>query len=303
MKLIVLDGYSINPGDISWKPIEDIGELMVYERSNKFEVIERTKNVDAIFVSKCEISREVIENADKLKFIGVTATGYDNVDLKAAKEKGIAVYHVPAYSTAAVAQHTFALILEIANQVGSYNSDVHDGKWYDCKDFLFYKEPLTLLNEKSLGIIGYGSIGKRVAAIAQAFGMKVNIYSKDKEKTLKSDIVSLHCPATDDNMGFVNREFISKMKDGSILINTARGSLINTKDVANALSTGKLSAVGLDVLDKEPPLYPNDLVENKNCYITPHIAWSPKEMRIKVISTCAKNLNDYLNGNKGNRII
>ncbi|NLY82649.1 MAG: D-2-hydroxyacid dehydrogenase [Clostridiales bacterium] len=303
MKTVLLDGYSINPGDISWKPVESLVNLTCYERSSKAEVLKRVKNADGIFVSKCLIDKEVIDSAPNLKFIGVTATGYDNIDLIAAKEKGIAVYNVPSYSTDAVAQHTFALILEISNQVGSYNQDIHSGKWYNCKDFLFYNKPLMLLSGKSLGIIGYGSIGKRVANIAKAFGMEVNIFSKDKDKTIKSDILSLHCPATKENLGFINNDFISSMKDGAILINTARGSLLNSDDVADALNSGKLSAAGIDVLDSEPPHDNHPLIEAKNCYLTPHIAWSPMEMRLIVIDTCAKNISDFINSEKGNRII
>lgn len=303
MKAVMLDGYSINPGDISWKPVESIAEFTCYERSTPLEVLERVKDADAIFVSKCSIDKTVIENAPNLKFIGVTATGFDNIDLVTAKEKGIAVYNVPSYSTAAVAQHAFALILEISNQVSSYNYDIHNGKWYNCKDFLFYNNPIMLLYGKSLGIIGYGNIGKQVATIAKAFGMKVNIFSEDKDIAMKSDILSLHCPATKDNLGFVNSDFISKMKDGAIIINTARGTLMNSSDVADALNSGKLSAVGIDVLDDEPPNANHPLVEAKNCYLTPHIAWAPIEMRLIVINTCATNISDFINSNKGNRII
>jgi glycerate dehydrogenase len=303
MKAVLLDGYSINPGDISWAPVENIVDLTCYARSTPNEVLKRVKYADAIFVSKCEINKEVMENAPNLKFIGVTATGYDNIDLLTAKEKGIAVYNVPSYSTDAVAQHTFALILEISNQVGSYNQDIHNGKWYECRDFLFYNSPLMLLSGKSLGIIGYGSIGKRVATIAKALGMKVNIFSKDKNKAMKSDILSLHCPATKENLGFVNSDFISNMKDGAIIINTARGTLLNSSDVADALNSGKLSAVGIDVLDDEPPNANHPLVEAKNCYLTPHIAWTPIEMRLIVIKTCANNISDFLNLNEGNRIV
>ncbi|HKK95495.1 MAG TPA: D-2-hydroxyacid dehydrogenase [Anaerovoracaceae bacterium] len=303
MNVIILDGYSINPGDISWKPIKDIAKFKCYDRSTPKEVLERIKNVDGIFVSKCTIDKTAINSAKNLKFIGVTATGYDNVDIEYAKKNDIAVFNVPAYSTEAVAQHTFALIMEITNHVGSYSNDIKQGRWYSSQDFLFYKDPLTLLHGKSLGIIGYGNIGKRVSNIAKAFGMKINIYSSNKESAIKSDILTLHCPATKENIGFVNEKFISNMKDGAILINTARGSLLNNLDVSQALKNGKLSAVGLDVLDTEPPETNHPLVETNNCFITPHIAWSPKEMRLLVIDTCAKNLKYFLTGRDTNRIV
>jgi glycerate dehydrogenase len=193
--------------------------------------------------------------------------------------------------------------MEITNQVGSYNLDIKNGKWYESKDFLFYNKPLTLLWGKSLGIIGYGNIGKRVAEIGKALGMEINIYSKDKAKTIASDILTLHCPATEKTIGLVDEDFISKMKDNAILINTARGSLINSIDVAKALEKGKLSAVGLDVLDNEPPQRLHPLAEAKNCYLTPHIAWSPVEMRQTVIDTCAKNLTEFIKGKGTNRIV
>ncbi len=303
MKLTILDAYSINPGDLSWAPIEALGTFCTYDRSFPEEIVNRISDCDGFFVSKCLITREVMESCPKLKFIGVTATGYDNVDIKAAKELGIAVCHVPAYSTDAVAQHTFALILELTNRVGSYDSSIQAGQWYKIPDFTFIKEPLTLLDGKSLGIIGYGNIGKRVAHIAEAFGMTVNVYSRDKEAALKSDFVTLHCPLTAENKGFVNSKMIAKMKDGAVLINTARGALINEEDLAAALRSGKLSAAAIDVIDGEPPKEPHPLIGQPNCILTPHIAWMPKETRQKVIDICAANLKSYLDGGRLNRIV
>lgn len=303
MKLTILDSYSINPGDLSWAPIEAICDFDAYERTAPEEISERIADCDGFFVSKCKITKELMENCPKLKFIGVTATGYDNVDTKSAKELGIAVCHVPAYSTEAVAQHTFALILELTNLVGSYNSSVHAGKWYESEDFTFIQGSLTLLDGKSLGIIGYGNIGKRVARIAESFGMTVNIYSRDPITAQKSDFVTLHCPLTSENKGFINKDFISGMKDGAVLINTARGGLVNEHDLADALKSGKLSAVAVDVIAQEPPRDPHPLIGLPNCILTPHIAWMPKETRQKVIDICADNLNSFLEGGNLNRIV
>lgn len=303
MKLTILDAYSINPGDLSWAPIEALGSFSAFDRTEDDQIIERITGCDGFFVSKCKITRQVMESCPELKFIGVTATGYDNVDLQAAGDLGIAVCHVPAYSTEAVAQHTFALILELTNLVGSYNRSVQNGKWYESPDFTFIEGALTLLDGKSLGIIGYGNIGKRVARIGEAFGMRINIYSRDREAAVKSDFVTLHCPLTSENRGFINREFISRMKDGAVLINTARGALINEQDLAEALKSGKLSAAAVDVISCEPPAEPHPLINLPNCILTPHIAWMPKETRQKVIDICAANLKSFLDGGTLNRIV
>ena len=303
MKLTILDAYSINPGDLSWAPIEALGDFHTFDRTANEDIVSRIKDCDGFFVSKCSITREVMEKCPNLKFIGVTATGYDNVDTKAAEDLGIAVCHVPAYSTEAVAQHTFALILELTNRVGSYDSSVQDGAWYRSPDFTFIKEPLTLLDGKSLGIIGYGNIGKRVARIAEAFGMTVNIYSRDRKAALQSDFISLHCPLTEENKGFINKDLIAEMKDGAVLINTARGGLINEDDLAEALKSSKLSAAAVDVICGEPPREPHPLIGLDHCILTPHIAWMPKETRQKVIDICAANLKSYLEGGTLNRIV
>lgn len=303
MKITVLDAYSINPGDLSWDSVAAFGDFTAYDRTDSSEIPARIKDCEAFFVSKCKITREIMEAAPKLRFIGVTATGYDNVDLKAAEDLGIAVCHVPAYSTEAVAQHVFALILELTNRVGSYNSAVQEGAWYKSPDFTFIRQPLTLLSGKSLGIIGYGNIGKRVAQIGKAFGMEIRIYSQDKESCIASDFLTLHCPLTEENRGFINREFINSMKDGAVLINTARGGLINEEDVASALKSGKLSAAALDVISAEPPCEPHALIGLENCILTPHIAWMPRETRQKVIDICTANLKSFLEGGSLNRIV
>ena len=238
-----------------------------------------------------------------LKFIGVLATGYDNIDLTAAKERGIAVCNVAGYAADPVAQHTFALLLELTSHVALHNQAVLDGEWSASADFCVVKKPLMQLAGKSLGIIGYGNIGRKVAAIAEAFGMTVNIYSRDHEAAMKSDIVTLHCPATAENRGFINREFISQMKDGAILINTARGALINEADLAEALASGKIAAAGIDVLDGEPPRPDNPLIGAPNCILTPHIAWASKEARNTICQVSADNLQAWLNGGMQNRIV
>lgn len=302
MKIVILDGYTINPGDLSWAPLERHCELTCYDRTSADQIIPRMKDVDGIFVSKCHITKEIMDACPKLRFISVTATGYDNVDTKAAKERGIAVANNPAYSTEAVAQHAFSLILELTNHIGDYDESVKAGDWYRCQDFAYLKKPISLLDGKSLGIIGYGNIGKKVARIGEAFGMTINIYSKDPKAAQMSDILTLHCPLTLENKEFINKEFLANMKPGAILINTARGALINADDVAEALKSGQLYGAGIDVLETEPPVEPNPLIGLPNCIITPHIAWMPKETRQKVIDMSAANLESFLKGEKLNRV-
>ena len=304
MKIVNLDAYTIHLNDLGWSELARLGELTTYERTAPDDVISRIGNEDvAVYTSKVKISREVMEACPNIKFINVTATGYDNIDIAAAEEKGIAVCNVPAYSTESVAQHTFALILEITNNVGTYTNLIHEHRWENSEDFAFVEKPIMQLCGRSLGIVGYGSIGKRVGEIAKAFGMTVNVYSKDPAAAIQSDILTLHCPATPENKGFVNSEFISRMKDGAILINTARGALLNEDDVAEALKSGKLSAVGIDVLNGEPPRKGHPFIGLKNLYATPHIAWSSKEAREVIVKTAAANLRSFLDGGNLNRIV
>lgn len=303
MKIVILDGVTINPGDLSWDALKEIGEVQIYERTSGDELTERIGDAEAIFTSKNKITGQVMDACPNLKFIGVLATGYDNIDIEAARERKIAVCNVPGYSTEPVAQHTFALILELTNSVGLHSQAVKEGQWCSAPDFCMIKKPVSQLSGKSLGIIGYGHIGSRVGAIAEAFGMKVNIYSRDPEAAIKSDILTLHCPATAENAGFINKEFIDKMKDGAILINTARGALINEGDLAQALQSGKLAAAAVDVVNGEPPLATNPLLKAPNIYITPHIAWASKEARATICATSAKNLQSFLKGELLNRIV
>lgn len=303
MKIVNLDAYTIHLNDLNWNELAQLGDLVTYDRVAPEDVIPAIENADAVFTSKVKLTKEVIEACPNLKFIGVTATGYDNIDLDAAKARGIAVCNVPAYSTESVAQHTFALILEITNHVGHYTELVHEHQWENSLDFTFIDRPLTQLSGRSLGIIGYGSIGKRVARIAEAFGMTVHVYSKDPDAAVQSDILTLHCPATADNRGFINKDFINKMKDGAILINTARGALLNEDDVADALKRGKLAAVAVDVVNGEPPRKGHPFIGLENLYITPHIAWSTREARAVITKTSAANLKSFLAGGDLNRIV
>lgn len=303
MKIVISDGYTINPGDLSWAALEELGQTAVHDHTPHDQLAETIGEAEVLYTSKNKVTAEVMDACPNLKFIGVLATGYDNIDTAAAKERGIAVCNVPGYSTDPVAQHTFALILEITNNVGLHNEAVRQGEWSQSPDFCLIKNPVSQLAGKSLGIIGYGNIGRKVAAIAEAFGMTVNIYSRDREAAMKSDIVTLHCPATAENRGFINADFISQMKDGAILINTARGALINEPDLAAALASGKISAVGLDVLDGEPPRMDNPLIGAPNCFITSHIAWASKEARNTICQVSAANLKSWIEGGSLNRIV
>ena len=303
MKIVNLDAYTIHLNDLDWNELAQLGDLVTYDRIAPEDVIPAIEDAEAVFTSKVKFTKAVIDAAPKLKFIGVTATGYDNIDLAAAKARSIAVCNVPAYSTESVAQHTFALILELTNHVGRYTALVREHQWENAPDFTFIDRPLLQLSGRSLGIIGYGSIGRRVAQIAEAFGMTVHIYSKEPEAAVQSDILTLHCPATPDNKGFVNKDFISKMKDGAILINTARGALLNEDDVADALKSGKLAAAAVDVVNGEPPRKGHPFIDLENLYITPHIAWSTKEARAVITKTSAANLKSFLTGGDLNRIV
>lgn len=302
MKIVFLDSAIINPGDIPWDGIESLGELTVHKRTSRAEVVERLAGAEALFTDSFAIGREIMEACPDLKFIGISATGFNHVDLKAAKELGIAVCNVPAYAAEAVAQHAIALLLHITNKVAVYNEAVDAGEWKRSRDYTFIKAPLTLLAGKSIGIVGFGDIGSKVAQIAEAFGMKVNIYSRDKEAAMKSDVVSLNCPLTKENAGMVDADFIAQMKDGAILINTARGGLVDEAALAEALKSGKLAGAGLDVLAKEPP-QDSPLIGIDNCVITPHIGFIPPETRQVVIETCEANLKSFLEGKKLNRLV
>lgn len=317
MKIVVLDGYALNPGDLSWEGFEAFGEVVVYDRTSytdKNEIIERIGDAEAILTNKTPIDEEVLAAVPQLKYIGVVATGYNVVDIAAARKHGIPVTNIPAYGTDAVAQATFALLLEIANQVGLHNQSVHQGDWQNSIDFTYWKTPLMELRGKTIGLIGYGEIAQATAKIAHAFNMNV-IYWNHREKepqakwaqqvsleTLyqQADVISLHVPQTAETEQMVNREAIQQLKDGVILLNTARGGLLDEAAVAEALNNGKIYAAGVDVVSTEPMEKDNPLLKAKNCFITPHIAWAPVETRERLMGIAVDNFAAFIQGEEKN---
>lgn len=316
MKIVNLDGYTTNPNDLSWEGIEKLGDYTVYDRTNPNQIIERAKGANILIINKTVITKEILEAlSPELEYIGLQSTGYNVVDCKKARELGITVCNIPSYSTNAVAQLVFAFILQITNQISIHSDAVRSGEWCECPDFCFWKVPLTELAGKTIGIIGFGAIGRRVAALAEAFDMQVLAYSprpKDKGdlKTVRfvdfdtllhnSDIVTCHCPLTPETTGLINKDSILKMKKSAIFINTSRGPVVDETALANALNNDDIAAAGLDVLESEPAKRSNPLLSAKNCYITPHIAWAAKETRARLISILEENLKAYLNGTPQN---
>ncbi len=310
MKIVVFDGYSLNPGDLDWSGLNEFGEYMVYDRTGSNEIIERAIDADVILTNKTCMSDEVMGQLPNLKFIGVLSTGYNTIDIAAAKRRGIIVTNTPSYSTNSVAQMVFAHILNITQQVAHYTDEVHQGTWERSKDFCFRDTELTELTGLKLGIIGYGTIGQAVARIALGFGMEICAYTHKsflqipREVTVLSldeiykqcDVISLHCPLDEHNQGMINAEALKKMKPTAILINTGRGGLINEQDLANALDNNVIAAAGLDVLSCEPPKSNNPLLKAKNCYITPHIAWATKASRTRLITIVLENLREFHSG-------
>ncbi len=318
MKIVILDGYTENPGDLSWEGFEAIGELTVYDRTKHDEIIPRIGNAEIIITNKTPLGPEVFDACPSIKYIGVLATGYNVIDTDAAKERGVIVTNIPTYSTAAVAQFTFALLLEICHHVGKHNDAVKSGKWSKSIDFCFWDYPLIELAGKTFGCIGYGSIGQSAGSIAQCFGMNVLAYNRHPDKTLEnekmhyvdldtllaeSDVISLHCPLTPSTKGIINSETISGMKDGVIIINTSRGPLIVEEDLKKALIDGKIAYAAMDVVSSEPIAEDNPLMTAPNCIITPHIAWAPKESRKRLMDIAVSNLQAYLAGKPVNVVI
>jgi glycerate dehydrogenase len=308
MKIVIVEGYPVNPGDLSWQTIAAFGELIVYERTPEHLIVERCKEADIILSNKLIFSRETILKLHNTKLICVLATGYNVVDIIAAKEKNITVCNVPAYGTASVAQHTIALLLELTNQVGIHARSVAEGEWSHAPDWCYTKTPIIELADKAFGIVGFGNIGQQVAGIVKAFGMKVIYYNPHKKETglaeytdmqtlfVQSDFISLHCPLKKDNHQFVNKTFLQLMKPSAFLINTARGQLIHEQDLADALNQQRIAGAALDVLSVEPPNENNPLLSAKNCIITPHTAWISREARQRIIDTTAKNIEAFLKG-------
>ena len=317
MKIVVLDGYTENPGDLSWEGLEKLGELTVYDRTSLTDVdetIRRIGDADAVYTNKTPITRKVIESCPNIKFISVLATGYNVVDYVAAKEKGIPVTNIPTYGTAAVGQFATALLLEICHHIGHHANAVAEGRWENNIDWCFWDYPLIELAGKTIGIIGLGRIGQATAAIVAALGMNVIAFDEFKSdagaKVAKyveldelfstSDVIALHCPLFPSTQGIINKNTIAKMKDGVIIINNSRGPLIVEQDLADALNSGKVYAAGLDVVSTEPIKGDNPLLKAKNCIITPHISWAPKESRQRLMDIAVGNLESFISGNPVN---
>jgi glycerate dehydrogenase len=310
MKIVVLDGYAMNPGDLSWEALKMLGECYIYDRTKPTETISRIGDAEAIITNKVVIDQSIIDRLPNLKYIGITATGYNVVDIHSASEKGIVVTNIPAYSTNSVAQLVFSHILNVSNRVGLHANAVKNGDWTASPDFTFWKTPQIELCGKTLGIIGLGRIGKKLAEIALAFEMKVIFHSRSLKTDIpegilqksmaevfaESDFVSLNCPLTSQNIEFVNQKLIETMRLNAVLINTGRGGLINEGDLANALNSGQIAAACLDVLSCEPPLPENLLLTAKNCFISPHIAWATIEARQRLLDETVKNLKCFIDG-------
>lgn len=311
MKIVVLEGYVVNPGDLSYDELKALGDVTIYDRTPKDNVIEYSKDADILLINKTILGKNELEQLPKLKYIGVMATGYNVVDIEAAKNLGITVTNIPNYSTKSVAQLTFAFILELCHHAQEHSEAVRRGAWSSSKDFCFWNYPLTELDGKTLGVIGFGSIGKKVADIAEVFGLNVVAYSRTRrdesnrknfrwvsldELFNEADIVSLHCPLFPETKGIINLDNLKKMKPSSFLINTGRGPLIVEEDLAYALNNGIIAGAGLDVLSKEPPAADNPLLSAKNCIITPHIAWASKESRQRLLDISINNVKAFING-------
>jgi len=311
MKIVILDGYTENPGDLSWESMEKLGELKVYNRTPTNQIVERIGDADAVIVNKTPISAQTIAACTGIKYIGVLATGYNIVDVEAAKVKKIKVTNVPTYGTAAVGQFAIALLLEICHHVGHHSKAVLEGRWEKNPDWCFWDYPLIELADKTIGIIGFGRIGQTTATIAKAMGMNVLAFDEHPNDTgkaiadyvsldelyAKSDVISLHCPLFPSTEGIINKNSIAKMKNGIIILNNSRGPLIVEQDLADALNSGKVYAAGLDVVSTEPIKAGNPLLKAKNCLITPHISWAPKESRQRLMDIAVSNLESYISGN------
>ncbi len=306
MKIVVLDGHALNPGDISWDELRKLGDFELHERTPANLIVERAKEAEIIFTNKVTLNAEIMDQLPKLRYIGILATGINVVDIEAAKKRNIIVTNIPAYSTESVAQMVFAHILNLTQRVGDHSLDVNNGKWSRSIDFCYWDFPQIELQGLTLGIIGYGQIGKATGRIAKAFGMQVKVYNRSKvnDTTVEqvsleqlfssSDIVSLHCPLTKETEKMINKETISMMKTSAFIINTGRGLLIDEQALAEALNSGKIAGAGLDVLSTEPPKENNPLLNAINCFITPHIAWATKAARMRLMGIAAKNLTAFL---------
>lgn len=316
MKVVILDGHAVNPGDLSWQCLKQFGEVIVYERTEESSVQEHCNGADILLTNKTPITAELLDACPTVRLICVLATGYNVVDCDAARQRGIPVCNVPTYGTDAVAQFTFALLLELCHRVGLHSDSVHNGDWCESEHFCYWKTPLIELAGKTMGIIGFGRIGRAVGKIAKAFGMQVLAYSRsrcpegeaigtyaDLDTVLaQSDVISLHCPLTEQTAGIICTESIGKMKPGVLLLNTARGPLVEEADLAQALRSGKIQGAAVDVISREPMLPSNPLLGLENCIITPHIAWAPKESRQRIIDCTVRSIRAFLEGNPVNTV-
>lgn len=314
INICILDGFTLNPGDLSWSKLEQVGEVDIYDRTPEELVLERSVNAEIILTNKTRLSKETLESLPNLKYIGVLATGFDVVDIQAAVELGITVTNIPTYGTNSVAQMVFALVLEHCHHTQRHSEAVREGAWGRNPDWCFWNYPLIELADKTIGVVGFGRIGLQVTKIASAFGMRILAYDHNprdidlpglqwaelSELMRKSDIVSLHCPLTSETEEMINSKKLSMMKDSAILINTSRGKLVNNKDLADALNAGVIAGAGLDVLDVEPPLDTNPLLSAKNCIITPHISWATKEARSRLLNMAVDNVTSFLVKNPQN---
>ncbi|SDI35332.1 D-2-hydroxyacid dehydrogenase [Propionivibrio dicarboxylicus] len=311
MKIVVLDGYTLNPGDLSWSGIEQFGEVVVHDRTAPEQIMERLAGAEIVFTNKTPLTREHFAANPQLRFVGVLATGYNVVDIVTAKERKIPVCNIPTYGTMAVAQFAAALMLELCHRVGRHADSVKAGDWSRGNDFCYWLNPLIELDGKTLGVVGFGRIGQAFGRIAQAFGMKIIAVDEYPNKALESatlrygtldelyaeaDVISLHCPLFDNNKGMINKSAIAKMKPGVLILNTSRGPLINEADLAEALAAGKVAGAGVDVLSSEPPALTNPLLSAPNCIVTPHIAWATKEARSRLMDIATDNLAAFLKG-------
>jgi glycerate dehydrogenase len=311
VKIVVLDGYTENPGDLSWENLEKLGELIVYERTPKDKTAARIGDAEIVMTNKTLIDEKIMDACPDMKYVGVLATGYNVVDLSAASKRGIVVTNIPAYSTAATAQMAMALLLEICHHTGHHSDAVFAGRWTSSADFCFWDYPLIELDGKTMGIIGYGKIGRLTGRIARAFGMKVIACrssanaeeSADFDTVLReSDVIALHCPLSPATEGIINKSSIAKMKDGVIIINNSRGPLIVEQDLCDALNSGKVYAAGVDVVSVEPIEADNPLLKAKNCFITPHISWASKECRQRLMDIAVDNLKNFIRGTPTNAV-
>lgn len=310
MKICILDGYSLNPGDLDWSPVERLGDVTLFDRTPADKIVERAADADIVLTNKVPFSADTLRQLPRLRFICVLATGYNIIDTEAAARQGVVVANIPAYSTMSVAQIAFAHILNITNLVASYAREVADGKWTNCPDFCFWDSALTELAGKTMGIVGLGNTGMATARIAVAMGMKVVALTSKSADTLpegitpaplddvlaSADVVSLHCPLTPSTRHLINAASIAKMKPSAILINTGRGPLVDEQAVADALNGGRLAAFGADVLSQEPPRGDNPLLSARNCFLTPHIAWATLEARTRLMSTATENVRQFIAG-------